>query len=329
MAPVSAPTRRTYDQYCPAARSLDVVGQRWTLLVIRELLLGSQRFTDLRDGLPGIGPNLLAERLAHLQEDGLVQRVTLPAPATGTVYELTELGEELRPVVQALTRFGMHFLGTPTPGDRFRLAWLMRALEVMFRPELAAGVHETYEFRLDGETFHVRVDDGEVRIGQGGAPDPDWVVETDVMTFIGMGAKVVDAAEAYEQGHVKFWGNPDAGARSVELLGPHVGSLGGPGGMLGAIQARIRPEAAGELSESYEFHTEGHTFHVSVDQGEVAVRAGPAPRASMTFTADLRTLIGLYMGQLSAEQVINEGSATLEGDAEAARRAWPILDVRP
>lgn len=328
MATASASTRRTYDQYCPAARSLDVVGQRWTLLVVRELLLGPQRFTDLREGLPGIGPNLLAERLAHLQEDGVVRRVTLSAPATGTVYELTELGEELRPVILALTRFGMHFLGAPTPGDRFRLAWLMRSLEAMFRPELAVGVHETYEFRLDGETFHVRVDDGEVRVRQGGVPEPDWVVETDVMTFIGMGAKVVDAAEAYEQGRVRFWGDPEAGTRSVELLGPHLGSLGGPGGMLGAIQARIRPEAAGELSESYEFRTEGQTFHVSVDRGEVAVRAGPAAEPSMVFTADLATLIGLHMGQLTPEQAVSEGRATLEGDAEAARRAWPILDVR-
>src|SRR3712207_4223782 len=111
MERIPAASRRSYEQYCPTARALDVVGQRWTLLVIRELLLGPRRFTDLREGLPGIGPNVLAERLAQMQEDGLVRRTTRPPPAASTVYELTELGEGLRPAVQKLTKFGMTFLG--------------------------------------------------------------------------------------------------------------------------------------------------------------------------------------------------------------------------
>jgi DNA-binding HxlR family transcriptional regulator len=328
MADAPSPARRTYDQYCPTARALDIVGQRWALLVVRELLLGPQRFTDLRDGLPGIGPNVLAERLAQLQEDGLVRRVTLPPPAASTVYELTPLGEELRPAVQELTKFGMNFLGAPRPGDRFRLGWLMRSLEVMFRPDAAAGVHETYEFRLDGDVFNVRVDDGTIAVRQGGAPDAAWTVETDVVTFIGLGAKIVDGLEAYESGRARFRGDPEAGARSVELLGPHLGSLGGPGGMLGAVQARVRPEAAAGLDESYEFRVENTTFHLRVRDGEARAGAGPAERPAMVFSADLGTLIALYLGHVTPERAIEDGNAALEGDHEAARRAWRILDVR-
>ena len=256
--------------------------------------------------------------------------MTVAPPASGTVYELTKLGEELRPVMQGLSRFGMHFLGAPTRADRFQLAWLMGALEVMFRPDQAKDVHDVYEFRLDGETFHVRVDDGAVRIGHGSVPDADWVVETDVMTFIGMGAKLIDGAAAYEQGRVAFWGDLEAGMRSVELLGPHVGSLAGPGGIIGAVQARVRPEAVpDDVTEQYEFRVGDQAFHASVDGGEVTVRGGPATDPAMVFTAGLETLIGLYVGQISVAEAVSGAGAVLEGDPAVARRAWAILDVRP
>src|SRR3954447_24985256 len=108
--------KRSYDQYCPAARALDVLGERWTLLVVRDLLVGPRRYTDLLEGLPGIGPNVLADRLRHLQDVGIVRRTTLPRPAASTVYELTELGQALRPVVQELTRWGLNMMGIPKPG---------------------------------------------------------------------------------------------------------------------------------------------------------------------------------------------------------------------
>src|SRR5918996_4677686 len=102
--------KRRYDQYCALARALDVVGERWTLLLVRELLLGPRRYTDLLGGLPGIGTNLLADRLRYLEQVGLVRRRVLPPPAGSTVYELTELGRELEPTVFALGRWGAHFL---------------------------------------------------------------------------------------------------------------------------------------------------------------------------------------------------------------------------
>src|ERR687895_679660 len=100
--------KRSYDQYCPAARALDVLGERWTLLVVRELLLGPKRYTDLLAGLPGIGPH--------------------------------GLGEALRPVVHELSRWGLNLMGAPKPDDNYRLTWVMRGMEAMFRPEAARGV---------------------------------------------------------------------------------------------------------------------------------------------------------------------------------------------
>ena len=328
MTDTSAPARRTYGQYEPVARALDVVGQRWTLLLVREMLSGAKRFTDLREGLPGIGPNVLAERLAHLQETGLVRRVALPRPAASTVYELTDLGEELRPVVHGLGAWGRHFLGAPTSDDRFRLSWLIRDLEGMFRADAAVGVRESYEFRLDGEVFHARVDDGEVEIRQGPATQPAWIVTTDLLTFIGMGAKLIDGAEAHATGRATFWGDIEAGMRSVELLGPHLGSLGGPGGMLGAIQANVRPDAAVGISESYEFRLGDISFHIAADDGEVAVRSGPATSpAAVVFTGDFLIAFAMYLGQITPEEAVTEGGARIDGEPEAAARAWAVLNI--
>src|SRR5438132_8507698 len=105
---------RSYQQFCPAARALDVVGERWSLLVVRDLLTGPKRYTDLQAGLPGIGPNVLADRLRSLEGAGLIAKRRLPPPAASTVYELTELGSGLRPVLTALFGWGLRLVGAPT-----------------------------------------------------------------------------------------------------------------------------------------------------------------------------------------------------------------------
>src|SRR4051794_5711780 len=138
--------RRTYDQYCPAARALDVLGERWTLLMIRELLLGPKRYTDLLEGLPGIAPNVLADRLRHLQTAGIVQRSSLPPPAASMVYELTPLGDELRPVLLSLMTWGLHFLGQPKPGENASPRWLLQLLEAGADLGAARGLRESYQF---------------------------------------------------------------------------------------------------------------------------------------------------------------------------------------
>jgi len=131
---------RRYDQYCPIAGALDLVGERWTLLIVRELLLGPARFTDLRTGLPGVPPNLLSTRLRELEAEGLVARRELPPPAARTVYELTEDGRALEPVLRALVRWGMSRMAPPDgidldPGAAVRSAlWAARTPRAALAP---------------------------------------------------------------------------------------------------------------------------------------------------------------------------------------------------
>src|SRR5215208_5285708 len=135
---------RTYDQYCPVARALELVGERWTLLVARELLLGPRRFTDLMAGLPGISANVLASRLKDLDQKGMVARRTLPPPAASAVYELTDHAAGLVSVLAAMADWGMTMLGEPRPEDEVRGEWILLGLAVTAAaPEVADGT--TYE----------------------------------------------------------------------------------------------------------------------------------------------------------------------------------------
>src|SRR2546427_5070822 len=171
--------KRGYNQFCPLARSLDILGERWTLLIVRNLLLGPQRYKDLLEGLPGIGTNLLARRLKDLEKHGIVRRRRLPPPAGSTVYEFTELGKALEPAVIELSRWGLWTLGQPRARHVFRPAWGMLAMRILFRREAARGVRETYQWKIDDEVFHVRIDDGAADLRQGPAPHPDLVFTCD------------------------------------------------------------------------------------------------------------------------------------------------------
>jgi DNA-binding HxlR family transcriptional regulator len=217
--PIPEPVRRrSYDQYCALARALDVVGERWTLLLVRELLLGPKRYKDLLAGLPGIGTNLLAERLRHLEELALVQRRALPPPAGSRVYELTELGRGLEPAVMELGRWGAHFLGEPREGDALQPGWFFVSLRATFRPDLAGDLHESYEFRIGAETFGVIVDDGKLTTGQGPAADPGVVVATDLETFVALLARRLTSADARATRAVEIEGDPTALDRFVEIF---------------------------------------------------------------------------------------------------------------
>src|SRR5581483_10847231 len=132
-------TRRSYNQYCGVARALDVVGERWTLLIVRDLLLGPRRYKDLLEGLPGIGTNLLADRLRELEKRGIVKRSVLPPPAGSAVYELTELGTDLGPAVLALGAWGARLLPpAPREAEMVPTAALFVAMRVLFKPQNAA-----------------------------------------------------------------------------------------------------------------------------------------------------------------------------------------------
>src|SRR5437868_7024460 len=142
MAGVAA---RTYGQFCGLARALELVGERWALLIVRDLLVGPRRFTDLRHGLPRIPTNVLSERLKELEQGGVVRRRVLPRPAASVVYELTEYGGGLGGVVQRLGLWGAQSLGEPRPGEIMTTDSMIMALRTTFVPAAAEGVHLRYE----------------------------------------------------------------------------------------------------------------------------------------------------------------------------------------
>jgi DNA-binding HxlR family transcriptional regulator len=203
------------------ARALDIVGERWTLLLVRELLTGPKRFKDLLAGLTGIGTNLLAARLKALEEHGVVRRGTLPPPAGSGVYELTELGRSLEPVVLTLSRWGSRLVEEePREGDDVRPAWAAMALRSLFEPE-AGGPRETYEFRIDGEAFHLRVEGGAVEARQGAADAPGVVVSGGAGVFLALTAGRLAPEEALESGKVRIEGDQEGAVvgRCLRMLG--------------------------------------------------------------------------------------------------------------
>jgi DNA-binding HxlR family transcriptional regulator/putative sterol carrier protein len=211
---------RSYQQYCPAARALDVVGERWTLLVIRELFTGPKRYTDLQDGLPGIGPNVLADRLRSLEAAGVVDKRRMPPPAASTVYGLTELGDGLRPVLDGLFQWGLQLLGSPAKGDTVKASYWLPAIKAAAHPgALADDVDDTYEFRVGSESIVVTAANGEVHVDAAAADHPDLILTTDHATFAKLGRGQLTSLAAIERGKLKVEGDPGAAERCAQLFG--------------------------------------------------------------------------------------------------------------
>jgi DNA-binding HxlR family transcriptional regulator len=167
-----APMTKRYDEYCPVAHALGLVGERWALLVVLELMRGPKRYTDLAENLRGIGTNILASRLRDLEAGGVVTKRTLPPPAASKVYELTDYGRELRPVIRELALWGARTLGPPTHEDELFPGWLANALDTVLAPRAPLG---RFEFRVGEEVSSLL--DGEVLDGP--VENPDVVVEGD------------------------------------------------------------------------------------------------------------------------------------------------------
>ena len=163
---------KRYDEYCPVAHALGLVGERWALLVVLELMRGPKRYTDLAENLRGIGTNILASRLRDLEAGGVVTKRTLPPPAASKVYELTDYGRELRPVIRELALWGARTLGPPTHEDELFPGWLANALDTVLAPRAPSG---RFEFRVGEEVASLV--DGEVLDGP--VEDPDVIVEGD------------------------------------------------------------------------------------------------------------------------------------------------------
>jgi DNA-binding HxlR family transcriptional regulator len=190
-------SERSYNQYCGVARALDLVGERWALLIVRELVLGPKRFTDLREGLPGVATNVLSNRLRQLERDGIVGRRRLPPPAPAQVYELTEYGRELVPIMLALGRWGASTMGPRTTVQSIRSEWLAVALKAFFDSESARGLRAAIGLDLDGARFTLRVDDGRLEItpGDGVPVDLSVVSDTELLIQFLAGAPVSVTAE--------------------------------------------------------------------------------------------------------------------------------------
>jgi DNA-binding HxlR family transcriptional regulator len=164
---VNGVTTRTYGQYCGVARALEMVGERWALLIIRDLLVGPKRYTDLRSGLPKIPTNVLATRLKELEQAGVVVRRVQPRPSGAVVYELTPYGAELEELVLGLGRWGARSLGELRPGEIATADSLIMALRSTFQPSEAAGLKVGYELRFGDVVIHARVDGGSLITGEG------------------------------------------------------------------------------------------------------------------------------------------------------------------
>jgi DNA-binding HxlR family transcriptional regulator len=209
---------RTYEQYCPVARALEFVGERWTLLIARELLLGPRRFTDLMTGLPGISANVLASRLRDLEEAGMVSKRTLPPPAASAVYELTDDALGLVRVVAAMAEWGMTMLSRPRKGDEVRGSWLLLGLAVT--ETVPDSVDDaTFELHVGDEILHVEVRDGRLHPRQGPAVDPAAVITTTATAFADLAFGRLDLEAALSQRRLTVTGDDSAARRFLEVLG--------------------------------------------------------------------------------------------------------------
>ena len=203
--------RRTYDQFCPVATALDLLGERWTLLVVRELMLGPRRFTDLQAALPGLGTGLLAERLRQMVDAGLIKR--------SNEYTLTELGATAAPVVRELARFGAKLLDRPASGAVFRPAALALHLAASLPADLLRDVRESYELRVDDTVVHIRIAQGAAVARLGASPDPaDLTVDLDRDAFVALALRRTGLADLVAAGRATVTGPADVTARAERLF---------------------------------------------------------------------------------------------------------------
>ena len=209
--------RRSYKQFCGLALALDVVGERWTLLIVRDLAMGPMRYSDLLDSNHGIGEGLLAQRLRHLEAEEVVRR-RFDDEAKAVVYELTDEGRSLAVALLPLLEWGYRRMERYKGDPDQNAEWLIPALRSRFDPLASRGIREHYEFRVDGEVLTVVADDGRISVERGARPDPAVVLTTDLDTLMGVGTGVIDRREAVLSGHMKLEGERDAIRRYTSLL---------------------------------------------------------------------------------------------------------------
>jgi DNA-binding HxlR family transcriptional regulator len=208
---------RTYGDGCAIAHGLDLVGERWALLVVRELLLGPKRYTDLRRGLPNASPNVLSERLRELEEAGIVRRRKLPPPAGSRVYELTGWGRELEEIVISLGRWAARSPSRPSDAP-IGVDSIILALRSRFDSGAAHGLRAGYELRLGEDRFRIGVADGEIEVARGGADQADATIDTDPGTLATVLWEGRPLADAQRSGEMTIDGDKAAVERFARLF---------------------------------------------------------------------------------------------------------------
>ena len=210
-------TMRTYGDGCGIAHALDLIGERWALLVVRELLLGPKRFKDLRAGLPGASTNILSQRLRDLEAAAIIRRRTLPPPAGSSVYELTDWGRELKPIVISLGTWAVRSPAFPEDAPVGTDSVII-ALGTFFDPAAAGDLDAAFELRFGDDTFHAVIADGRIELDRGPAEDPVAVVDTDPDTFSAVVWKGHDLGEAKRAGALAIEGDERALRRLFGLF---------------------------------------------------------------------------------------------------------------
>jgi DNA-binding HxlR family transcriptional regulator/putative sterol carrier protein len=208
---------RSYGKYCGLAHAVELVGERWALVLVSDLLRGPKRFTDLQRGQPRIPSNVLSARLKELEDAGVVRRTVLPRPAGGVGYELTEYGRELEDVVLRLGLWGAQSMPEPRPDEIVTADTLLLALRSTFRPEAARELRASYELRLGEIVVHARVNDGALEVDEGPLGEADLMLETD-LTLHPLLTGELSPTEAIESGRVKVTGKRKLFERFVEVF---------------------------------------------------------------------------------------------------------------
>lgn len=202
---------RSYGQYCGLAGALDLVGERWTLLIVRELMSGPKRYTDLADGLPGIGTSLLARRLEKLEGSGVIEHRRLPPPAAATVYELAPAGDELAAALGPLIGWGLRHAVPETPGDQqINATWCVLPITQPADPQALVGIEATYEFRVRDSSALLRVHGGGAELLPPETATPDTTISMDPATVKALGAGEVTTSEAVAEGAIAVDGDVEA-----------------------------------------------------------------------------------------------------------------------